>query len=335
MYVDHSSDRAGEGTLAQPPVQAGEASAPNQRRLHAELLALVGRTTPSSASFTCLGSENCRAYSCLQLSHDTGRFVLRQWYSRLADAPLSAHGVEMSARLKEAAIERASVLICPLQSFGRNHGFLGLQRSSNEPRFSKAERGYLESLLPAMSLMADLWLSYENVMCENAVLRALGPKEGLVLIVEPDAGHVLWARHPGQKLDWGRDVRPLASAALEQLQRKSRSTTASRMGRESEVNALLSAAPVQVAELAAKPCLAISVNPLQRKELTQPLSLRERQVAELLIQGYTNMNIAAHLEVSENTVRTYVRRLYRKLGVYNRLQLVRATSMSAALASDP
>jgi DNA-binding NarL/FixJ family response regulator len=52
------------------------------------------------------------------------------------------------------------------------------------------------------------------------------------------------------------------------------------------------------------------------------LSAREREIARLLIEGYAALNVAALLELSENTVRTYVRRLYKKLNVSNRADLV-------------
>lgn len=52
------------------------------------------------------------------------------------------------------------------------------------------------------------------------------------------------------------------------------------------------------------------------------LSAREREIARLLIDGYAALNVAAVLELSENTVRTYVRRLYKKLNVNNRADLV-------------
>lgn len=54
------------------------------------------------------------------------------------------------------------------------------------------------------------------------------------------------------------------------------------------------------------------------------LSKREHEVARLLMGGYANLNIAAHLGISENTIRTYIRRLYRKLNVCNRIDLLRA-----------
>lgn len=55
----------------------------------------------------------------------------------------------------------------------------------------------------------------------------------------------------------------------------------------------------------------------------QALSKREQQTAALLVAGYAVVNTAAILEISEHTVRTYIRRLYRKLGVTNRADLVR------------
>jgi DNA-binding CsgD family transcriptional regulator len=53
------------------------------------------------------------------------------------------------------------------------------------------------------------------------------------------------------------------------------------------------------------------------------LSKREQEIACLLVSGYAAVNVAAILSISEHTVRTYIRRLYRKLGVNNRAELVR------------
>jgi DNA-binding CsgD family transcriptional regulator len=53
------------------------------------------------------------------------------------------------------------------------------------------------------------------------------------------------------------------------------------------------------------------------------LSKREREMARLLVAGYSGVNIAAIVGLSENTVRTYFRRLYAKLDVSNRADLVR------------
>jgi DNA-binding CsgD family transcriptional regulator len=57
---------------------------------------------------------------------------------------------------------------------------------------------------------------------------------------------------------------------------------------------------------------------------TACLSEREREVSRLLVMGYSSLNVAAITGLSENTVKTYIRRVYQKLGVSNRTDLVRA-----------
>jgi DNA-binding NarL/FixJ family response regulator len=53
------------------------------------------------------------------------------------------------------------------------------------------------------------------------------------------------------------------------------------------------------------------------------LSQREREVLELVAQGYTNQQIADHLGLSVKTVETYRARLVEKLGLQSRAELVR------------
>lgn len=64
---------------------------------------------------------------------------------------------------------------------------------------------------------------------------------------------------------------------------------------------------------------------------TDKLSPREREIASLLVDGYAAINAAAVLDLSEHTVRTYIRRLYRKLDVKNRADLVRTLVHAAPL----
>ncbi len=52
------------------------------------------------------------------------------------------------------------------------------------------------------------------------------------------------------------------------------------------------------------------------------LSLREVEVLRLIAQGVTNHDIAGTLFLSINSVKTYIRSTYRKIGVTNRAQAV-------------
>jgi DNA-binding NarL/FixJ family response regulator len=53
------------------------------------------------------------------------------------------------------------------------------------------------------------------------------------------------------------------------------------------------------------------------------LSVRERQVAELLVAGRSNKEIADALNIADITVRLHLRRLFRKLDARSRTDAVR------------
>jgi len=53
-----------------------------------------------------------------------------------------------------------------------------------------------------------------------------------------------------------------------------------------------------------------------------PLSHRERDVLKLLPLGYTNAEIARHLSVGVETVKTHLGRGYEKLGARNRAEAI-------------
>ena len=72
-----------------------------------------------------------------------------------------------------------------------------------------------------------------------------------------------------------------------------------------------------------RPVLTKLVQPQAPGSPPQPsLTRRERQVLPLLAQGWDNGEIAATLNLTEQTVRNYVSRLYAKLAVSSRAQAI-------------
>lgn len=53
------------------------------------------------------------------------------------------------------------------------------------------------------------------------------------------------------------------------------------------------------------------------------LSAREKEILQLIASGYTNRQAAEQLYLSEKTIETYKSRLMMKLGLHNRIELVR------------
>ena len=54
----------------------------------------------------------------------------------------------------------------------------------------------------------------------------------------------------------------------------------------------------------------------------EPLSVREREVYELLVCGRSNREIAQRLFISESTTKVHVRHIFEKLGVHTRAEAV-------------
>ena len=89
--------------------------------------------------------------------------------------------------------------------------------------------------------------------------------------------------------------------------------------------ALTEVARVASATLASALDLARSlgaVEPRAADDALARLSARERQVAALVADGLTDLNVASRLAGSEETVGTHLRRAYRKLGIHSRAELV-------------
>jgi two-component system, NarL family, response regulator YdfI len=59
-------------------------------------------------------------------------------------------------------------------------------------------------------------------------------------------------------------------------------------------------------------------------DLVEALTPRESEVLELVAQGLANKQIARQLDISEHTVKFHISAIYRKLGVTNRTEAVRA-----------
>lgn len=100
------------------------------------------------------------------------------------------------------------------------------------------------------------------------------------------------------------------------------------------VTALVQAAPCSAAlargdRLTLVPCGRLVALMLDAREQGEVLPPRERRAAALYAQGRTYKEIAAQLDLSPATVRTYLRNAYANLGVRNKIELVSALRLAS------
>jgi len=220
-------------------------------------------------------------------------------------------------------------LLLFLHEGGVLFGLAGLERRPSDPPFDARDAERLEALAPFVISAARAQLSYDELSREASVLRALGKITGTLYAIDRDKKEVVWAANRERGVEWSADVAPIAGhivdAAEQFLEAKKRGDALPTPPRLPEGTV------VSVAKIEGDPvfggarCAVLRVEPTEQKGASHmdSLSKREREIARLLVAGYSGVNVAAISGLSENTVRTYVRRLYGKLGVSNRADLVR------------
>jgi DNA-binding CsgD family transcriptional regulator len=218
-------------------------------------------------------------------------------------------------------------LLLFLHEGGVLFGLAGLERRGADGPFTEADARLLEDLAPFVVAGARAQLQYDELSREAAALRALGKVAGIVYVVDRDRKRVVWAADRESGIDWDDDVAPIEEQLVEAVERSIESRA--RGDAVPTPPRLPTGTVVSVAKIEGDPvfggarCAAVRVEAMKKPAPIEGLSKREREIARLLVAGYSGVNVAAISGLSENTVRTYVRRLYGKLGVNNRADLVR------------
>lgn len=335
-------------SVVQPGTRAGF-----RRRVMDALASVV----PASGAFFCFGTDDARAYAdSARLVDGSLRALERTEGVRLSAAfgfdPKSvveaARRVYLASELYPEEAKATLPYFAAHASDGMRHalvfflheggvlfGVAGLERRAPEGDFSASDAEALEALGPFVLSGARAQLAYDELSREAAVLRALAKTSGTLFVVDRDRRRVVWAANRERGVDWSDEVAPMEEQLVDAAER----SLEARAKREPLPTPprLPTGAVVAVATLDGDPvfhgarCAVVRVEP-QKAAPIEALSKREREIARLLVAGYSGVNVAAISGLSENTVRTYVRRLYQKLDVSNRADLVRKLMSPAEAA---
>jgi DNA-binding CsgD family transcriptional regulator len=312
-----------------------------RRRVFEALRSIV----PAEGGFFFLGRDPARAYPDGTLFRASGIETLRVKTQTLVQAfGFDARSVVESTRrvylaeelfpaqvehrppyFKEFGAAFADTLLVFLHEGGVLFGLLGLERTTG--RFTADDAAKLEPLGSSLVAGARAQLAYEDLSREAAALRALSKVRGSLYVLDRAEKRIIWAANRTEGIDWSEDVAPhehdLANAAEAFIAAKSRGKPLP-TPRPLPTCFIQSVATVEdQAVFGAGTFAVIRTEPTGEAGAFDGLSKREREIARLLVAGYSGVNIAAIAGLSENTVRTYVRRLYGKLAVNNRADLVR------------
>jgi DNA-binding CsgD family transcriptional regulator len=322
-------DQAGLDAARLSVVQHGTRASFRRRVMDA-----MRQVVPASGAFICFGTEDTRAYA------DSSRLV-----EGVATGLKSTDGIRLTQafgfetksvvettrrvylanelypdeeRMKlpyfashadagEKAMKHA--LLFFLHEGGVLFGVAGLERRAAEGDFTQEDVQKLELLGAYVAAGARAQIAYDELSREAVALRAFSKVHGTLFVVD---------------------------AAERSLQARAKQEALPTPPR------LPSGSVVAVAKVDGDPvfnnarCAIVRVEPQDKPAPIEGLSKREREIARLLVAGYSGVNVAAISGLSENTVRTYVRRLYQKLGVANRADLVRKLmSPAEAKSSQP
>ncbi len=213
-------------------------------------------------------------------------------------------------------------------------GVAGVERRGDDPTFSADDMEALAAVEPLFKHAVDAQFRIRGLDRRAAALRAIGNVRGSVLVIDCVERCLVSTSSDGWRPSSRRLERSLVAAAMRLLAPDSegfqglpvcvgdimiRAVTGLADGAEPS--------PTRYAAMHIAPMSAVGTAVMR-------LSPRERAVAQLLVEGYSSVNIAARYSLSTNTVRTFMRRLYDKLGVFNRADLVRELVCSTGPTSQ-
>jgi len=215
-------------------------------------------------------------------------------------------------------------------------GIAGVWRGPEDEPFDDEAMARLEQIGPLLSSFALLHGQYQDARRRELLIQAIPGFSGTYCVVDVSDGRLVHTCNTvddditeGDIFAHEADLVAAAESALGEMDRNGTAATA---------RTLDFASIARIVDLGPEPLfgggrcviLALQSSPDSSQ---MDLSEREGQIARLLADGFSCLNAAALLNLSQNTVRTYVRRIYKKLDVTNRADLARKVAPLMAVAA--
>lgn len=239
----------------------------------------------------------------------------------------------------------------PIRNNGTLVGTLNMARAPDDPPFSEADLVLLATISHHVAVALRRATRFEQADRRGSVLReALDALPQAVVISELDGrsvftnraaealattfGHGLLTgsgdcpvRDNVRRLAEGRRRTVLAATAQADASGEMREAVVGGLAVKSTLLPRRHASVVSVLYPRARSCSP----PVEQT----PLSRREREVVELVGRGFSTREIANEACISENTVKQHLKRMFRKLRVSSRAELIHAVWQTAVPGASP
>lgn len=226
------------------------------------------------------------------------------------DEGASAASTEPAASGLPGLTDRARVVVYEGQEFV---GWLGALRAEGSPRFSRRQRERLGRYLPELKRALLKAHQIEQRQLQRGTAYVLLTADGVPVNASDAAAG--WLAHDGMLGD--------LIDAVARLER-GEAVAPTRLLRAAQAEVVALREPAQQARYLA----VLRLAPTLTRAPDASLSAAQRQVAEQAARGNTVDEIAALVGRTPQTVRSYLREAYRRLGVNNRVALARALGVA-------
>lgn len=270
-------------------------------------------------AYNQLGADNdpvLRAATSTRLPVDNTRLVShRPWQEQSLCIVLDGQGLYHS-------------LVVPLCGKSRLTGALYLARSAAEPAFSGADIAALAVAQQHVQAALARAVRHEELDRHASILAWSLDQLDVATIVTARDGRTLFENKAVRRLaQGGGDADRIAEVVA--ANRRSLGQGPQRVVVHSDGLPADQVLTVKSTVLRPGSDVMVSFVFVQRKGISTPvdrapLSLREREIVSWVAEGFTNRQIAELAFVSENTVRQHLKRIFGKLNVHSRAQLIQA-----------
>lgn len=245
-------------------------------------------------------------------------------------------------------------LEAPLLVDGDVQGTLNMARARDDQPFSVADLQAMAAVADQVGAALTRAGRYEKVSRDTLLLADALDAATQPIVITTVEGEIIFRNRtayrpvPGTTTSYFERAEPVLHQALEGLRREGRRMVTMREGagetpsspadrRAMRARGLLAVKSVRLRSLHDAVVSFLSFRPAGAPTLpegTVPLSPREHQIADLVSQGLTTRQIAELSYVSENTVKQHLKRIFAKLEVNSRAELVQTVWQSSLMTDE-